>query len=102
MVKKLIKVITDMDSEKETETILSGLIPREDHDFHSQIEEINGKLKRYCESKGDRFAENSNIDGGFLNCNKLHLDKNGTAFLSTNIDNVVKYIRYALIVMVRL
>ena len=63
----------------------------EDHDFRDQIEEINGKLKRYCESKGYRFAENSNIDGGFLNCNKLHLNKKGTALLRRNIANVLKY-----------
>ena len=47
----------------------------EDHDFRDQIEEINGKLNRYCESKGYRFVENSNIDGGFLNRIKLHLTK---------------------------
>ena len=67
----------------------------EDHDFRDQIEEINGKLKRYCESKGYRFAENSNIDGGFLNRSKLHLNKKGTALLSRNIANVLKYIWYA-------
>ena len=67
----------------------------EDHDFRDQIEEINGKLKRYCESKGYRFAENSNIDGGFLNRSKLHLNKKGTALLSRNIANVFKYLLYA-------
>ena len=70
MVKKLVKVIKETDSQKE-----SGLIQRKDHDFPEQIEEINGKLKRYCESKGYRFVENSNIDGGFLNRIKLHLTK---------------------------
>ena len=76
IVKKLVKVIKEIDSEKKkTEIIFSGLIQREDHDFRDQIEEINGKLKRYCESKGYRFVENSNIDGGFLNRIKLHLTK---------------------------
>ena len=74
MVKKLVKVIKETDSQKE-----SGLIQRKDHDFPEQIEEINGKLKRYCESKGYRFVENSNVDGGFLNRSKLHLNKNGTS-----------------------
>ena len=47
MVKKLVNVINEMDSEKETEIIFSGLIQREeDHDFRDQIEEINSKLKR--------------------------------------------------------
>ena len=57
-----------------------------------QIEEMNGKLKRYCECKGCRFVENSKIDGGFLNRSKLHLHKKGTALLSWNIANVLKYI----------
>ena len=33
MVKKWVKVIKEIDSEKETEIIFSGLIQREDHDF---------------------------------------------------------------------
>ena len=48
-VKKLFKVIKEISSEKETEIILSGLIQKEDHDFRNQIEDINGKMKRYCE-----------------------------------------------------
>ena len=48
MVKKLVKVIKEIDSEKETEILFSGLIQRDDHDFRDQIDEINGKLKRYC------------------------------------------------------
>ena len=47
----------------------------EDSDFLDQTEEINSKLKRYCESKGYRFVENSKIDEGFLNHSKLHLSK---------------------------
>ena len=71
MVKKLVKVIKEIDSEKETEIIFSGLIQWEDHDFRDQIEEINVKLKRYCESKGYRFVENSNMAGGFLNSRQI-------------------------------
>ena len=41
MVKKLVKVIKEIDSEKETEIICSGLIQREDHDFRDQIEKIS-------------------------------------------------------------
>ena len=92
MVKKLVKVIKEIDSEKETEIIFSCLIQREDHDFRDQIEEINVKLKRYCESKGYRFVENSNMDRGFLIRGRFHLNKKGTALLSRNIANVLKYI----------
>ena len=72
--------------------MFSGLIQRDDHHFCGPIEEVNGKLKRYCESKGYRFVENSNIDGSFLNCSKLHLNKKGTASLSRNIVNILKYV----------
>ena len=92
MVKKLVKAIKEIDPEKETEIIFSCLIQREDHDFRDQIEEINGKLKRYCECKCYRFVESSNIDGGFLNRSKLHLNEKGTALLSRNIANVLQYI----------
>ena len=73
MIKKLVKVIKERDSEKETEIMFSALNQREYHDI--QIEEINSKLKRYFGSKGYRFVENSNIDGGFLNRSKLHPTK---------------------------
>ena len=43
---KLVKVIKEIGSEKETEIIFSGLIQKEDHDVREQIEEINGKMKR--------------------------------------------------------
>ena len=92
MVKKLVKVMKEIDSEKETEIIFSGLIQRDDHDFRDQIEEVNGKLERYCESKGYRFVENSNIDGGFLNCSKFDQNQKGAALFSRNIANVLNYI----------
>ena len=95
MVNKLVTVVKEIDSEKETEIIFSGLIQREYHDFCDQIGEINGKLKRYCESKGYRFVENSNMAGGFLIRGRFHLNKKGTALLSRNIANVLKYILYA-------
>ena len=90
MIKKLVKVIKERDSEKETEIMFSALIQREYHDFRNPIEELNGKLRSF-ESKGHRFVENSNIDGGFLNRSKIHLNKKGTALLSRNIASVLKY-----------
>ena len=89
------KIIKGIDHEKVTEIIFSGLIQREDHDFRDQIEEIIGKLKRYCDSKGYRFVENSNIDEDFLNRGKVYLNKKGTLLLSRNIANVLKHIWYA-------
>ena len=78
MIKKLVKVLKELNSE--------------DHDFRDQIEEINGKLERYFESKGYRFVENSNTDGGFLNHCRLHLNIKSTALLIRNIPHVLKYI----------
>ena len=92
MVKKLVQVIKEIDSEKETEIIFSGLIQREDHDFRDPIEEINDELKRYYDSKDYRFVENSNIDEGFVNRSKLHLNKMDTTLITRNIANAVKYI----------
>ena len=89
------KVIKEIDHEKVTEIIFSGLIQREDHDFRDQIEEIIGKLKRYCDSKGYRFVENSNINENFLNRDKLYLNKKGTLLLCRDIANVLRHIWYA-------
>lgn len=73
--------------------IFSDLILREDHDFRDQIEEINGKLKKYCESKGYKFIENLGIGGGFLKRSKCYLNKKGRALHARNTVNVIKYIR---------
>ena len=94
MIKKLVKVIKEKDSEKETEIMFSALIQREYHDFRNPIEELNGKLRSF-ESKGHRFVDNSNIERGFLNRSKIHLNKKGTALLSRNIASVLKYTWYA-------
>ena len=48
MVKKLFKVIKEIESENETEVISYGLIQREDHDFRDLME-----------AKGYKFIENS-------------------------------------------
>ena len=89
---KALVIHTGMNDIQQEINIMKMFKKLEDHDFRDQIEEINGKLKRYCESKGYGFAENSNIDGGFLNRSKLHLNKKGTALLSRNIANVFKYV----------
>ena len=44
-------------------------------------------------SKGFRFVEKSDIDGGFLSCSQLH--EKGTIWLGRNIANVAQYIWYA-------
>ena len=44
-------------------------------------------------SKGFRFVEKSDIDGGFLSCSQLH--EKGKIWLGRNIANVPQYIWYA-------
>ena len=102
MVKKLVQVIKEIDSEKETEIIFSGLIQREDHDFRDPIEEINDELKRYYDSKDYRFVENSNIDEGFVNRSKLHLNKMVRLCLLGILPMLSNIFEVRLIVMVNL
>ena len=52
MVKKLVKVIKERDSENKTKIIFSDLIQKEDYDFRDKIGDNNSKLKNYFESKG--------------------------------------------------
>ena len=69
-------------------------------DFYSIRAEINNCKNKTKDptcvdmkvSEGYRFVENSNIDEGFLNRSKVHLNRKGTALLSRYIANFVKYI----------
>ena len=45
----------------------------EDKDFKDKINDLNNKLKNYCNSTGMDFVDNSNIDGSCVNRGKLHL-----------------------------
>ena len=83
-VKKLTKIIRELDKDEEIKLAFSSIIHRTDKDLTDEITEVNGKLERYCESKGFMFINNNNIGESCLNNSKLHLNKNGTNILLRN------------------
>ena len=67
---------------KEVNKDNSEIIKREDEDVKDNINDVNNKLKNYCNSAGVNFIDNSNIDGPCLNRGKLHLNRKGIAALA--------------------
>ena len=63
----------------------SSVIYRKDKDLEDEPNEVNMKLKKYCEGKGFVFIENDNISESDLNNSKLHLNKKGTNIVIQNI-----------------
>ena len=49
-------------------------------------------FKKYCNSAGIDFLNNSNIDGSYLNRGKLHLNRKGTAALAKILCRFVKFL----------
>ena len=56
---------------------LSSVIYRKDKDLEDELNEVNVKLKKYCEGNGFVSIENVNIDESDLNNSKLYLNKKG-------------------------
>ena len=83
-VKKLTKVIRELDTDEEIKLGFSSITCRKDRDLDDKIKEVNDKLEKYCKSKGFIFVDNKNIDESCLNNSKLHLNKNGTNMLLRN------------------
>ena len=71
---------------------LSGIIERRDRDLGEKIKDINErlKIKRFCNSKGFLFTDNSNIDETSINKNLLHLSRYGNRFFPGNLINALK------------
>ena len=84
-VRKLVKVVREIDESEEIKIGFSSVIYRQDKEVDDERKEVNSKLKKYCEGKGFVFIENANIDGTGLNNSKLHLNKKGTNILAENI-----------------
>ena len=72
----------DVDKGNSIKIAFSNIINREDEDFKDKINDVNNKLKNYCNSASMDFIDNSNIDGSCLNRGKLHLNRKGTAALA--------------------
>ena len=81
---KLVSAVKEVDKDNSIKIAFSSIINREDEDFKDKINDVNNKLKNYCNSAGMDFIDNSNIDGSCLNRGKLHLNRKGTAALAKN------------------
>ena len=84
-VRKLVKVVCELGESEKIKIGFSSVIYRKDKDFEDERNEVNVKLKKYCEGKGFVFIENDNIIESGLNNSKLHLNKKGTNILTQNI-----------------
>ena len=72
-VRSITKIIEKMKGGGDIQVGFSGIIERRDHDLGEKIKDINERLKRFCNSKGFLFRDNSNIDESTLNKSLLHL-----------------------------
>ena len=72
-VRKLVKVVCEIDESEKIKIGFSSVIYRKDKDLEDEPKEVNVKLKKYCEGKGFFLIENDNIRESGLNNSKLHL-----------------------------
>ena len=59
---------------------------RKDKDLEDECNEVNMKLKKYCEGKAFVFIENAIINESGLNNCKPNLNKKGRNILTQNIE----------------
>ena len=90
--KKLVSAVKEVDKDNSIKIAFSSIINREDEDFKDKINDVNNKLKNYCNSACMDFIDNSNIDGSCLNRGKLHLNRKGTAGLAKNFCRFVRFL----------
>ena len=50
--KKLISAVKEVDKDNSMKIAFSSIISREDEDFQDKINDVNNKLKNYCNSAG--------------------------------------------------
>ena len=81
-VRKLVKVVREIDESEKIKTGISSVIYRKDKDLEDERNEVNVKLKIYCEGKGFPIIENDYISEKVLNNSKLHLNKKETNILT--------------------
>ena len=60
-VRKLVKVVREIDESEKIEIGFSNVIYLKGKDLEDERNEVNVKLKKYCEGKGFVFIENDNI-----------------------------------------
>ena len=70
--KKLASAVKEVDKDKSVKLAFSSIINCEDEYFKDKINNVNNKLKNYCNSAGMVFIENSNVVGSYLNRDNSH------------------------------
>ena len=84
------KIIEKTKGGSDIQVGFSEIIEWRDHYLGEKIKDINERLKRFCNSKGFFFIDNSNVDENSLNKSLLHLSKYGNRFFSGNLINALK------------
>ena len=84
---KIIELAEDFQKDcKHTKVIISSIVTRCDkEDIGKKVNETNNMLKAKCLKNNIAFLDNSNIGRSHLNSRGLHLNKEGTSVLQTNI-----------------
>ena len=73
--RKIAKIIQEMEGSSKIGIGFSGIIEREDRNFKDQFKETNDKLKSYCEGNGFVYVEDDKINEKSMNKSLLHLIK---------------------------
>ena len=60
-VRKLVKVVREIDESEKIKIDFSSVIYRKDKNLEDEQNEVNVKLKKYCQGKGFACIENENI-----------------------------------------
>ena len=84
--RKLVKVVREIEESEKIKIGFSSVNFCRDKDLEDERNEVNMKLKKYCEGKGFVFIENNNISESGLNNSKLNLNEKGTNILTQNIE----------------
>ena len=69
-------------------------LERRHHDLGEKMKDINERLKRFCNSKGFLFIDNSSVDENSLNKSLLYLSRYGNRLFSRNLINTLKGISF--------
>ena len=83
-IRKVVATVEEIDSERKIKLDFSSIVGLEDVDKADEIVAVNGRLQKYCLSKGLLFVDNSNIDVSCLDRGKLHLNMQSTLILADN------------------
>ena len=85
-VQKIVKLVNH--EAPQTKLTFSSIIIRKDcKDIIAELNDLNSRLKDYCQKNNLGFIDNSNLDESCLDFKKLHLNRKGNSLLARNILN---------------